>query len=312
MPKSKARKKQPLRRFEIPAIATLAGVSTTPIDPSEFDDREGYDPKFLGTGNFAVPLPKLTAAQKTDAVKITGTQKVELQYENFTVVQSRKRRMCYFSACNLDGDKSKKVPRSNTWRFDGRIATAVQILEECYGRAEEDMFSRGHMTRREDPVHGPIARARVAEKDTFTVTNAVPQMQAHNSPVWLGLEDHLLKNSRKDNQRVSVFTGPVFKTNDPILFGVKIPITFWKIVAFIHDDTGKLAAAAYRDSQAEFIPDVDIAFVFGKFKEMQVTVRAIEKMTGLKFGPLKNADVLAGADASFAMVVEQPSDAILR
>lgn len=300
-----------LRRFRIPVGATLAGVSATPIDPSEFDDREGYDPKFLGT-DFTVALPKLTAAQKKDAVRIVGTQKIELKYENFSVVQSKKRRVCYFSACNLDGNKSKKVTGSKTWRFDGRIPTAVQILEECYGRAEEDMFSRGHMTRREDPVHGPIARARLAEKDTFTVTNAVPQMQAHNSPVWLGLEDHLLRNSRKDNQRVSVFTGPVFRANDPILFGVKIPITFWKIVAFIHDDTGELAAAAYRDSQAEFIPDADIAFVFGKFKEMQVTVRAVEKMTGLKFGSLAKADVLADAGASFAMALEKPSDAILR
>lgn len=310
-PKTVSGKKVHFRRFEIPAGADLAGTSTVPIDPAEFEDRSGYEVDFLGDG-FSVPLPRLTESQAKDAVKITGTQRIELRYENFSVVQSKKRRMCYFSACNLDGKKSKKIPRSNTWRFDGRIPTKSQILEECYGREDEDMFSRGHMTRREDPVHGTKVRARIAERDTFTVTNAVPQMQSHNSPVWLGLEDYLLDNSRDDNQRVSVFTGPVFRSNDPILFGVKIPITFWKIVAFIHDETGELAAAAYKDSQAEFIPDADIAFVFGKFREMQVTVRAIEKMTRLKFGPLAKADVLAGADASFALSVEQPSDAILR
>jgi len=299
------------RRFAIPPAASVAGVSVTPIDPADLDDREGYDPKFLGT-EFTIPLPKLNAVQKQDAARLTGTQKIELKYEHFSVIQSRTRRMCYFSACNLDGNTSKKVPRSNMWRFDGRIYTDYQILEECYGNADEDMFSRGHMTRREDPVHGAIARARVAEKDTFTVTNAVPQMQGHNSPVWLGLEDYMLKNSRKDRQQVSVFTGPVFKKNDPVLLGVKIPITFWKIVAFIHDDTGRLAAAAYRDSQAEFVPSADVAFVFGKYKEMQVTVRAIEKMTGLKFGPLASADVLASADANFALHVERPQDVILR
>jgi len=305
------RKRRPLLRFRKPAVAGFAGVSMTPIDPAEFEDRKGYDPKFLGAA-FKVPLPKLTAAQSNDAVKIIGSTKVELKYENFSVVQSKKRRMCYYSACNIDGDKSRKVKRSNTWRFDGRIPTALQIIEECYGDAAEDMFSRGHMTRREDPVHGTAARARIAERDTFTVTNAVPQMQAHNSPVWLGIEDYVLRNSRDDRQRVSVFTGPVFRANDPALFGVRIPMTFWKVIAFIHDDTGQLAAAAYRDSQAEFVPDGDIAFVFGKFKEMQVTVRAVEKMSKLKFGPLAAADVLADADMSFALTVERPSDAILR
>ena len=312
-----SRKKQPrknkklLRRFRMPAMAALAGTSMTPINPADFADRQGYDPRFLGTA-FAVPLPKLNGDQTDDAVRITGSTGFELKYENFSVVQSKKRRLCYFSACNLDGNKSRKVKGSKTWRFDGRIPTASQIIEECYGNAADDMFSRGHMTRREDPVHGTLARARIAERDTFTVTNAVPQMQAHNSPVWLGIEDHLLRNSRKDRQRISVFTGPVFRSNDPVLFGVRIPLTFWKIVAFIHDDTGQLAAAAYRDSQAEFVPDADIAFIFGKFKEMQVTVRAVEKMTKLDFGPLAAADVLADADMSFAMTVERPSDAILR
>ena len=295
----------------MPAVATLAGTSTTPIPPAEFNDRKGYNPQFLGAG-FVVPLPKLNGEQLADAVPIDGSSKVELKYENFSVVQSEKRRMCYFSACNIDGKKSRKIKRSNLWKFDGRIPTRLQILEECYGNATDDMFSRGHMTRREDPVHGTPARAKIAEKDTFTVTNAVPQMQAHNSPVWLGIEDYLLKNSRKDRQRVSVFTGPVFRANDPILFGVRIPMTFWKIVAFIHDDSGQLAAAAYRDSQAEFVPDADIAFVFGKFKEMQVTVRAVEKMTKFNFGPLAAADVLADADMSFALAVDRPSDAILR
>lgn len=305
------KKKKLLRRFRMPAVAALAGVSMKPIDPAEFEDRKGYDPQFLGAA-FAVPLPKLTDDQSDDAVRITGSAKFELKYENFSVVQSKKRRMCYYSACNIDGNKSRKVKRSNTWRFDGRIPTALQIIEECYGDATDDMFSRGHMTRREDPVHGTPTRAKIAERDTFTVTNAVPQMQAHNSPVWLGIEDYVLKNSREDRQRVSVFTGPVFRANDPILFGVRIPMTFWKVIAFIHDDTGQLAAAAYRDSQAEFVPDADIAFVFGKFKEMQVTVRAVEKMSKLKFGPLVDVDVLADADMSFAMTVEKPSDAILR
>jgi endonuclease G len=107
------------RRFAMPATGAIAGVSLTPIDPSEVEDRPGYDPGFLGDGA-RVPLPKLSEAQRKDAVKITGSSRIELKYQHFSVVQSRKRRLCYFSATNLDGQTSKKVKRSNMWRQDGR------------------------------------------------------------------------------------------------------------------------------------------------------------------------------------------------
>lgn len=299
------------RSFRLPERAAVAGLQQTPIDPTEFEDRNGYQVDFLGA-DFPVELPTLTSRQAADCARIIGSTETELRYQNFSIRQSKSRRMCYFSACNVNGKTSKKVPRSNSWRFDGRIDTRYQILDDCYGNERDGLFSRGHMTRREDPVHGPEAQAILAERDTFCVTNAVPQMQSHNSPVWLGLENYLLENSRDDRQRISVFTGPVFRKSDPELYGVKIPLTFWKVVAFLHDDTGELAAAAYRDSQAEFVPDVEPSFVFGAYKEMQVTVRAIENLTGFDFGVLADADVLRTADAEFALAVTQPSDSILR
>jgi len=62
---------------------------------------------------------------------------------------SRSRRMCRFSAVNIDGRQSKKKKRVG-WRIDPRIPRQAQIREECYGDAPK--FARGHMTRREDPV----------------------------------------------------------------------------------------------------------------------------------------------------------------
>ena len=45
--------------------------------------------------------------------------------------------------------------------------------------------------------------------------------------------------------RISVITGPIFTDDDPPKFGVLIPVEFWKVIAFLHKDTGELSATAY-------------------------------------------------------------------
>ena len=192
--------------------------------PEDYRDRDGYKPKFLGT-NFKVPLPVLTK-NRDDILKFTFDGKTldVLNYQHFSVLMSNSRRMCRFSACNLDGKTSKKRARSG-WLFDPRISKTAQIMKECYGNAP--MFSRGHMTRREDPVWGSDADATLANSDSMHVTNTVPQIQIFNAGVWLSLEDYALQNARKDDMRICVFTGPFLASNDPIRFGVKIPISFW-------------------------------------------------------------------------------------
>jgi endonuclease G len=276
---------------------------------AEYDDREGYAPNFLGTAA-RVPLPRLNDEQRDDAAGVSDGG-VELKYHHFSVVQSKKRRMCFFSACNIDGAKtSKAAKRSNVWRYDPRIATKFQLIDECYGNENEGLFSRGHMTRREDPVWGTVKKK--AEEDTFHATNQVPQMQSHNSPVWLSLEDHVLRNADKDDQKVIVITGPVLSKQDPVLHKVKVPVKLWKIVAFLRPGSKALVSVAYLDSQAEFLPDPGgPAFVWGQFRGMQVPVKRLEQLTHLDFGPLTRADVLSAADPNFAFTVHRVQDILL-
>ena len=180
------------------------------------------------------------------------------------------------------------------WRFDPRIPQAAQIMHECYGNAPK--YSRGHMTRREDPIWGTEQEGLQGNSDSMCVTNTVPQMQNFNSPVWLALENYALSNAREDKMNISVFTGPVFKTNDPVQYGIKIPKEFWKVITFIHDDTGKLTATGYMMSQEDFIPDVE--FVFGEFRTAQVSIASIEKKTGLSFGKLTGLDPMSDEAAA--------------
>jgi endonuclease G len=263
------------------------------LKPEDFKDREGYIASFLGEG-FEVPLPEVVSERrKNDILSFKSGSKTEhvLRYEHFSVVMCKSRRLCFFSAVNINGKVSKKSPRVG-WQFDPRIPKEAQIMKECYGSAPK--FSRGHMTRREDPVWGSANAALKGNADSMCVTNTTPQMQSFNAPIWLALENYALDHARDDKMRISVFTGPVMRSNDPVLFGVKIPILFWKVIAFVHDETGKLCATGYKMSQQDQLPEEE--FVFGKFQTAQTSIASIEKMTGLSFGNLGDFDAMTTAN----------------
>jgi endonuclease G len=263
-----------------------------PRDPAEYDDRDGYISGFLGNGA-SVPLPEVGAARRNDVVTFERRGQTErvLPYRHFSLAMSRSRRLCLFSAVNIDGNNSRKMKRVG-WRYDPRIPQELQILKECYGNAPK--FSRGHMTRREDPIWGAVTLAAQGNEDSMHATNAVPQMQPFNAGIWLGLEDYALENSREDDMRISVFTGPFLARNDPVRFGVKIPRSFWKVIAFIHDETYELCATGYTMSQNSFLQEEE--FVFGQHEMSQQPISTIEARTGLSFGPLADLDPLADAE----------------
>jgi endonuclease G, mitochondrial len=251
---------------------------------ADYADRSGYDAEFLGL-SLDIPLPDVTNAADVLTFSTNGPPERVLRYEHFSVVMSKSRRMCRYSAVNVDGKQRAKVERTQ-WRTDPRIPKDAQISKECYGSAPK--FSRGHMTRREDPVWGAPPVASRANDDSMHVTNAVPQMQTFNAGVWLDLENYALFHARQDEMKISVFTGPFLTADDPVMFGVQIPVEFWKVIAFIHDDTGQLSATGYTISQSGFISEDE--FVFGEHKTAQCTIASIEQRAGLSFGDLSRHD----------------------
>ena len=261
---------------------------------SDYGGRNGYSSSFLGAG-FSVKLPKvIQGAADVVSFEDRGKTSTLLKYQHYSVVMSKARRMCFFSAVNINGKLSKKSARV-AWKWDPRIPREAQIMKECYG--DPPKFSRGHMTRREDPGWGDAVAAKLGNEDSMHVTNVTPQMQAFNSPIWLALEDYALGHARQDEMKISVFTGPYFIKNDPTMYGVRIPRSFWKIIAFIHDETGELCATGYEMNQEQSLQPEE-EFVFGSFISpqlgiaTQVSVRSIEMRSGLSFKGLANADPL--------------------
>lgn len=256
--------------------------------PEDYTDRPGYDPRFLGSG-LEIPLPRVDSRRRGDVLtfRLNGRTESELKYQHFSVVMSSSRRLCFLSAVNIDGQQPRNKRRVG-WRLDPRIPEEAQIIRECYGNPPR--FSRGHMTRRQDPIWGASEDAVLGNADSMHATNAVPQVQIFNAGLWLSLEDYALENAREDDMRISVFTGPFLSDDDPEQFGVQIPVSFWKVIAFIHDETGDLSATGYRMSQESFLSNEE--HIFGQHEMSQVPIATIEEQAGLSFGDLASHDPL--------------------
>ncbi|WP_426120819.1 DNA/RNA non-specific endonuclease [Kocuria sp. LHG3120] len=277
-------------------IATSSGAGIAPAEEPEaqaldpdYDQRPGYDPDFLP---WPVPLPPLTDAQRTRAAQTLrarpGADPTVVDYHHFSLVVDAPRRLALYTAVNVDGARARRPDRDDRWLFDPRLMREVQIGNELYSRND---FDRGHLVRRLDPAWGSVAEACKGNDDTFHYTNCAPQHSNfnQNTSTWLGLEDYLLNQARADRSRITVFTGPVLEDTDPIYRGHRIPLAFWKILAFQHTD-GQPSATAYLISQRDLVTGITKeAFVPTTH---QVAVRRIRDLTGLDFAYLTAADPL--------------------
>ena len=263
-------------------IAALSMSASRTTSDEELADREGYDRAFLA--GFAVDLPNPVGARSGDEAPLLDGSGYVLHYEHFSLAMSKSRRVAMFTACNIDGAKSTKIHRDrDVWAYDGRVDTRYQVGEDLYAGNRLD---RGHLVRREDPVWGRTAQ--IANDDTFHFTNCSPQYDQFNQQLWLGLENYLLKNSRAHRLQISVFTGPVFRSDDMTYRGVQIPREYWKVVCLVTADQ-RASATAYKISQDDLLAE-GLAFVFGKYKTYQVSVRHVEKLASLDFSSLRDHD----------------------
>ena len=300
--------------FGPPAGLDPLRVSEALLPLESYDDRPGYDPGFVlpdhplplpGPGRWADDLVGLVPEARHP-----GRDETEIRYTHFSVRMSRSRALPLCSACNIDGSRSdRNVPRSDVWRRDPRIDPQVQNLREGYGHDRQGLFSRGHMTRREDPNWGPPEIARQADADTFHITNAAPQRQGFNGGIWLALEDYVLDNTDRANLKVTVITGPMLSDQDPVYYNRRIPTAFWKILAFVHAGTGELTTIGYRRSQMDYLPrPAGGRFVFGDFRDSQVPIRAIAQESGLDLAAYAELDVMAGASPDMEIAVGRAAD----
>ena len=287
-----------------------AGEEAVVIDP-DWQNREGYDPKFLGHN---IPLPQLSEAMKANTVVVPpdyrkGADKHTFHYHHYSLAMNKKRRFAWFSAANIDGERRPALPKrsGDRWFIDSRIDPdvknpTIQCGEELYATEKTD---RGHLTRYLDVAWGETkAEATRAVNDTFHFSNCCLQLSAFNQGKdrWQGIEQYLLENkARKEKRRMVVFTGPVFRPKDPIYrnehmdYSLRIPIRFWKVCVLERADE-TLAATGFILDQEDItsLPGFEEKFDVGA---AQITLAQLEQRTGLDFGALKQHDHFAAGGA---------------
>ncbi|MFY7925671.1 MAG: DNA/RNA non-specific endonuclease [Aquidulcibacter sp.] len=226
-----------------------------------------------------------------------GSADARLDYTHFSITMSAARRMAIFVGVNIDGANSQLIPRTDDkWSLDGRIAIEQQIGEDMY---TDNLLDRGHLVRREDPNWGD--QALTANEDTFHFTNCAPQMAGFNQRTWLSLEKYMLDNTRRWKERVTVFTGPIFRDDDRLYRGALIPTAFWKVIAFLSDD-GRPSATAYMIDQKRELGSLEAAF--GAFKTYQRSIRQIELLTDIDFGVLSQYDGFSNEEVATGTRIE--------
>ncbi|MGD9295062.1 MAG: DNA/RNA non-specific endonuclease, partial [Roseobacter sp.] len=128
-----------------------------------------------------------------------------------------------------------------------------------------------------------------------------------NQAIWQELEDYMLDWAEAKNARMSIFTGPIFRPDDPVYRGiVQIPSDYWKIA--IADTPAGLRSVGYLHTRKNLMPTVDEAF--GDYRTHRIPIHLLEQLTGLNFNALQALDVAGGPFETFAQPreVQGPED----
>lgn len=307
-----------------PGAETLAGADAQeamrePWHDDNYSNRQGYKADFLnvpGQGLDAVTVD-LPTATNPGVLATTNAGDTLLNYQNFSVAMHAKRRLALFTASNVTGEQKLRRPEAGKdytrkglsglgendmekWFTDSRLDPRFQ-LPDAFFTKDRKAFDKGHIVRRDDVAWGKsYAKLKLANGDTYHVTNCSPQVKGYNQSAqgevnWGDLENKVL--SQAANERLCVFAGPVLKSDDQVFTGVgdggtvikaRIPARFWKVVVtrvadglasygfVLEQDLSDVAFESVEPAEFEFV-------VPAEFEPFLYPLSEIEEMSGVTF-----------------------------
>ncbi len=168
----------------------------------------------------------------------------------------------------FDVPKLKSGKRPSGFKVDAR--TRAEVHHNDYTNSGYD---RGHMA----PNYGIATRyGPDAQKETFLMTNVIPQTPEVNRGLWKDLEMLIAKKYGRYFSEVWIITGPVFQ--DPVQkldSGVKVPSYYYKILVDEQGDELRVLA---------FLIEADCP-PYVRIRKRLVSIDEIETLTGLDFFP---------------------------
>lgn len=253
----------------------------------------GYQSTFLGE-DYKFDLPTISYEHSSSVVYPNQSDQPYLNYPNYTVVMNRKTRQAFYSAANADFNRN--TGEGYSFRNDGRIDDNLQ-LDNIYYKdlgGVENPYDRGHLTRRDAISWGETKRkANKASRDSCFYPNVVLQHKNFNRDEWHALEKAIEKNKADANNLYNIMCGPVFSEVDRFVIPnntlepARVPSAFWKIIAYIGKESGKLETNAFLvfqdDESMRRLKQVLNNDAVDPFKIYQSSTTLIERLTGLEF-----------------------------
>jgi len=239
----------------------------------------GYDRQFLGT-DVAPPVAP-------------GDGGHALDYTHFSLSQNTVRRLAWWVAWNIDGERlfpGDSITRAGLrFRPDSRLGPDEQTTDAVYAGNRLD---RGHVARRADLLWGSVEEARQANSDSFFFPNITPQMDDFNQErlggSWGLLEAAVLSQEGLAPRRLSLFGGPVLAPDDPPYRGlVQVPREHWKVITYRLD--GELRCRCFVLTQQLDLTLRPVTGYLDEFDTYAVSVAALEVRTGVRFPGLSGA-----------------------
>ena len=183
-----------------------------------------------------------------------------LRNRAYVVGYSDQLRSPVWSAYRVGGEKQRlasAAPRPDRFLADRRLSSPV--MPHDYSSSG---FDRGHLAPN---LAIGLWFGAEAQRETFLMSNVVPQRPALNSGTWRALESRLAINYPARLEEIWVLCGPVF-SRDPERLpkgGVAIPREFFLIVTDRTD--GRLRAQAFlipqsqprSDGRAQYLHSID-------------------------------------------------------
>ena len=167
--------------------------------------------------------------------------------------------------------KDTHLERPSSFKSDARTSARVTTSE--YVRSGYD---RGHLA----PNYAiSVCYGEEAQKETFLLSNVVPQLHALNAGLWKDMEQRIMKRYVARYGTVWVQVGPVFATPPDKKVGrIPVPSSFWMVISEYDEARHGIRAIAYLVPHEEKWRDAELT-------RYVVSIRRVEELTGLDFFP---------------------------
>ncbi len=293
------------------------------VHTDDLNDRKGYDVDFLGR---ELPLPTLNEEEEREKLPTLDNDIGKngphiLDYTHFSIAFNKAKKMPFYTAVNIFGKTNvigmvHEQRSSDSWYIDERIKIGQDTFQYGDKNYRGTGLAKGHLVRYYDPAWGNNVTTKIAIGDTFHYTNCCPQIPYFNGVVWNYLEDYCIARSIFQDNRITLFAGPIFNKAQMIR-GLLTPMNFWKIL--VYDKGEELSALGFLMSQEHFLQklktkemeliekkikmvnptltqaDVERLFQKQELLTARIKISLIEEKTGLNFG-LNQIDEFKGLD----------------